>query len=532
MRLQPLLRPLLSATLLLTAAPLAAAPDFKALLEREWDYRMQEDPVEASLLGDRRFNDRWSDQSLTAIARHYAHQRALLAELETIDRAALPAADRLDYDLFVQEVRTDIEGERFRLYLMPVSQMGGIQSLDRLVELLRFQTLKDYEDWIKRLESFPQYMDQTIALMREGIRTRRLLPKVVMERLPGQIEKQLVSAPEKSRFFAPFERFPEGIGESDRLRLRAAARKALSERVIPAYRQFGTFFSSEYLPASFPRVGIDQIPDGRAAYTYLVRRNTTTDRTPEEIHKLGLAEVKRIRAEMQRIIDQVGFKGSFAEFLAFLRTDPRFYYTTPEDLLTGYQAISKRIDPNLVKVFKTLPRTPYGVTPIPAAIAPDTTTAYYNSPAADGSRPGLYYVNLYKPETRPKYEMMALSLHEAVPGHHLQIARSQELGDLPKFRRYGGITAFIEGWGLYAESLGDDMGLYDDPYAKFGQLTYEMWRAVRLVVDTGMHSLGWSRERAIDFFLENAAKQKLDVVNEIDRYIVDPGQASPTRSAN
>ncbi|HYY58910.1 MAG TPA: DUF885 domain-containing protein, partial [Pyrinomonadaceae bacterium] len=432
---------------------------------------------------------------------------------------------QLNYDLFKKDLETDIEGFKFKMYLMPINHRGGIQTADELTELLRFHTLKDYEDWLARLRAFPVLMEQDMALMREGARAHVMWPRIVLGRVPGQIDKQLVQRAEDSPFYKPFRSFPDSIPATERERLSSAAREAIAAGVIPSFQKLKTYFTGEYLPAAFEQVGIWQLPQGQEMYAYLARRHTTTNMTPQEIHEKGLSEVKRIRAEMQGVMDKVGFKGTIPEFFVKLRTDRQFYYKTPEELFEAYRSLAKRIDPNLVKVFKTLPRMPYGVTPIPENIAPDTTTAYYNSPAADGSRAGLYYVNLYKPETRPKWEMMALSLHESVPGHHLQIALAQELGEIPKFRRYGGYTAFVEGWGLYAESLGEEMGLYDDPYAKFGQLTYEMWRAVRLVVDTGMHSMKWDRQRAINFFMENAAKTEQDIVNEIDRYISMPGQA-------
>lgn len=496
-----------------------------AFFEAEWNYEMEQSPARASSMGDRRWNDRWGDQSLEAIRKREEHAKQALVALGKFDRAKLPPADQLNYDLFKKDLETDIEGSKFRTYLMPINQRGGLQTLDELGDRLRFETLKDYEDWIARLRAFPALLDQNIALMREGAKSHIIWPKIVLERVPAQIDKQLVSKPDESPFYKPFQKFPDAIAAADRDRLTKAAQEAIASGVLPSFQKLKKYFVEEYLPAAFDEVGVWKMPQGAEFYAYLARRHTTTDLTPQQIHEKGLSEVARIKAEMQTIMEKTGFKGTLPEFFTKLRTDPQFFYKTPDELLQAYRAMAKRIDPNLVKVFKTLPRTPYGVTPIPDKIAPDTTTAYYNQPAADGSRAGFYFVNLYKPETRPKWEMMALSLHESVPGHHLQIALAQELGDIPKFRRYGGFTAFVEGWGLYSESLGQEMGLYDDPYSKFGQLTYEMWRAVRLVVDTGMHQMKWERKRAIDFFMGNAPKAENDIVNEIDRYISMPGQA-------
>jgi uncharacterized protein (DUF885 family) len=503
----------------------SASKALRDLFDAEWDYSMRENPPGASELGDRRWNDLWSDDSLQAIERRHQHSQEVLSRLVKIDRSSLPPTDQLNYDLFKQRTERRIESYKFRNFLIPLDQRGGIQTTDELADALRFETVKDYEDWIARLRAFPTLMDQTIELMRMGVRERIVHPKIIMQRIPAQIDKQLVVDPTQSGFYRPFRHFAREISSADQQRLSQQAQQAIHQQIIPAFQKFKQFFVSEYLPACFDEVGAWQLPHGDESYAFDIRNYTTLNLSAEQIHQIGLREVERIRNEMEKIMAQTGFKGTREEFFKFLRTDPQFFYKTPQELFDSYKAVAKTIDPKLVKLFRTLPREPYGVEEIPAASAPDTTTAYYRSGAADGSRAGTYFVNLYKPETRPKWEMMALTLHESVPGHHLQIARSHEIGELPKFRRYGSYTAFVEGWGLYGESLGDDMGLYTDPYSKFGQLTYEMWRAVRLVVDTGIHAKHWTRDQAIRYFMDNAPKQELDVTNEIDRYIAWPGQA-------
>jgi uncharacterized protein (DUF885 family) len=495
------------------------------LFKDEWEYTMQQAPTWASQLGDRRWNDQWGDASLEAIAKRQEHTRTLLIKLKEFDRAALPPAEQLNYDLFRRRCELDVEEAPYRWELVPLTQRDGIQTADELADALRFETRKDYEDWIARCNALGKLVDQTIALMRAGIQERIVQPKATMQRVPAQIEKQIVAKPELSPFFKPFQKFPEAIPTAERTAVLANARRAIETVVVPAYRRFHEFFTKEYLPACFDEVGVWQVPKGKDLYAFLARRFTTTDLTPRQIHDLGLAEVKRIRVEMEGVMKTTGFKGALPEFFEHLRTDPKFFFKTGDELLAAYRALTREIDPRLVRIFRTLPRTPYGVEPIPDKIAPDTTTAYYREPAADGSRAGTFFANLYKPETRPKWEMMALALHEAVPGHHLQIALAMEQGTLPEFRRHMHMTAYVEGWALYCESLGDELELYKDPYSKFGKLTYEMWRAIRLVVDTGIHDMHWTRQQAIDFFKANAAKTDQDIVNEVDRYISWPGQA-------
>jgi uncharacterized protein (DUF885 family) len=509
----------------LSAQEADEAKKLDTLFEEEWEWTMRESPTWASDLGDLRYNTRWGDESLDAYKRRDEHRKEVLERVNAIDPEKLSPQDRINRELFIREIARDLEAYPFKWYLVPLTARDGIQDASSTADSLPFETVRDYEDWIARMNGFPVYMDQTIELMREGIRLGRLLPKVVMKRVPSQIERQVVDDPKQSLFYKPFRSFSREISKDDQQRLEKDAQEAIATKVVPAYRKFLTFFNEEYFPSCYDQVGAWQVPDGQKLYAMRARQFTTTNLTPAEIHELGLREVKRIHAEMEQVIEQVKFKGSFQEFLEYLRTDPKFYCHDQQELLNEYVAVCKRIDPELSRVFKRQPRIPYDIQQIPLHLAPDTTTAYYRPPSSDGLRPGTFFVNLYKPEVRPRYEMMSLALHESVPGHHFQIAFAMELENLPAFRRYGGYTAFVEGWGLYAESLGEELGLYDDPYSKFGQLTYEMWRAVRLVVDTGMHSMHWSRQQAIDFFAANTAKTMLDIENEIDRYIAWPGQA-------
>ena len=508
--------------------PPAETPEeqrLEALFDREWETLLKQAPTFASFLGDDRYNNRWPDLSLAAIEARHLHQQSVLKELDGFNSSQLGPAALLNWKLFRRQLERELEEYPHRMFLVPLNQREGIQDESSLADSLEFNTVKDYDDWLARLDSFPTYMDQTIALMRLGVKERRVQPRVTMQRVPGQIRKQIVDDPTTSLYFQPFAKIAESIPTAEKNRLIAAAKDTISRKIVPAYTAFLNFFETEYLPGCFDGVGAWQYPEGQAFYALRARHYTTTNLTPAEIHSIGLKEVARIRQEMETVMKSTGFTGSLEQFFEFLRTDKRFYFDKADDLFREYLAVCKRIDPELPKLFRTLPRTPYGVEAIPAHMAPDTTTAYYRQPAADGSRAGTYFVNLYRPEVRPKYEMEALSLHEAVPGHHLQIALANELVGVPNFRKHSEFTVYVEGWALYSERLGSDLGLYRDPYSKFGQLTYEMWRAVRLVVDTGLHSQKWTRQQAIDYFKQNAAKAEHDIVNEIDRYISWPGQA-------
>ncbi len=502
------------------------AERLKLFFSTHWKYSMEESPEAATACGFPGENDRWSDVSLEAITRRKTDLLHWREALDSIDRNQLSAADQLNYDLFHRDLLLEIEATQFPGELMPINQMGGVQQdVAQVIVQMPLEREKDFRDVIARLESAPTLIDQNIALLRRGLALQITPSRVILRDVPQQIRNQIIEELTHNPVYAPFTNLPSTLSPTVCAELTNRAAIAIHEKLLPAWRKLEDFFSHEYLPQTRESIAATDLPNGKAWYALNVRTITTTDLSPAQIHQIGLAEVTRIRTEMERVMRESKFDGNFAAFSEFLRTDPRFFYSRAEDLLTAYRDIAKRIDPELARLFGKLPRLPYGVLPVPSYAEKSQTTAYYQPGAPSAGRAGYFYANTYDLKTRPKWEMEALTMHEAVPGHHLQISLAEEQENVPEFRKYGSYTAFVEGWGLYAESLGDEMGFYKDPYSKFGQLTYEMWRAVRLVVDTGMHSMGWTRQQAIDFFRQNSAKTEHDITVEVDRYIAWPGQA-------
>jgi len=516
---------LLTVDAALAAKKAANAPLLK-LFETSWQEDLAEDPISASSLGDHRFDDKLTDMSAEALARRNQRAFTRLAALRKINREKLDKPDQLNYDLFERDIKFAIDEASFKPYLYAVRTFDGPQLLSELTEVLPFQTAKDYDNWIARINASGIYLDQWIALLGQGALERRTQPRVTITKVLDQIKAQLVTDPEASPFYAPFKKMPASFDEATKARLTAAGKLAVQTVAIPAFQRFDKFFREVYLPASRDTVGVYDTPDGDLYYRNRIKYYTTIDNmTATQIHNVGLEEVKRIRAEMEKTLEGINFLGTLDQFLSFIRTDPRFYYKTSDELFAAYEKTARGIEPQLPKLFGHLPKTGFGIRPIPMESAPSTTTAYYQPPSLDGTRKGNFYVNLYKPETRPIWEIEALTAHESVPGHHLQIALAYELQGLPDFRRSASYTAFVEGWALYSESLGYELGLYKDDFSKIGQLNYDMWRAVRLVVDTGMHQFHWTRDQAIYYFRQNTGKNQQDIENEIDRYISWPGQA-------
>jgi uncharacterized protein (DUF885 family) len=509
------------------AAENTAGDKFAALLEEAWEFRLREDPLFATQTGDHRYDDQLPKVSLADEKRRDEAARSFASRLEAIDREELTAADQVNYDIFGLSLRNGIRDYEFQLHLMPITDRYGFHiEFPELPRNLSLTTVRDYENYIARLRRFANYAAGHIELMREGVKQQMTVPSVIMQRYNQPLEAQIVDDPEKSLLYAPLREFPAGVPQSEHERLRAAARKAIAESVVPGYRQFLEFMKTEYVPNCRGTIAASALPRGRDFYRYCVAKFTTLDDlTPQQVHEIGQREVARIRGEMDEIIRKVKFEGDFAAFTEFLRNEPKFYAKTPEELEKEVAFAMKRMEGELPKLFGHLPRMPCGVRQVPAYIAPQATFAYYQTPAGDGTRAGFFYINTYNLPSRPLYMIESLSLHESIPGHHLQLAIQQELKGMPQFRKYTGFTAYVEGWGLYSERLGLETGFYTDPYSDFGRLTMEIWRACRLVVDTGMHYLGWTREQAIDFMRANSAMPMHDIRAEVDRYIGWPGQA-------
>jgi uncharacterized protein (DUF885 family) len=507
--------------------PGSGAARFERLLAEDWEWRLADCPPFATLVGDARYDDRWSDASFEAFDRRARRYRDFHARLEQVDAGRLDDRRRLDWMLLLEETRLAVEGLRFPDELMPLTQMGGAHQ--EAAEVMQF-TPRDSdaarERIVLRLRAIDRMVDQTIALMRRGLERGITPPRAILGPVPAQIAAQIATDPEAAPIARVlFSETPPDTAPRTWSRFKGEVRKALEQVVFPAYGRLHRFVVADYLPRARTTTGLTSLSDGEAWYAHLIRRSTSTDLDAKAIHALGRREVARLRAEMRRTLRRAGHRGDLASYFHHLRTDRRYFFSGKEELLTSYRDLCKRIDASLPRLFRTLPRLPYGVAPVPAYSEREQTTAYYQPGSPQAGRAGIFFANTYDLKSRPKWEMEALAAHEAVPGHHLQIALAQELEDLPLFRRHGHHTAFVEGWGLYAESLGAELGLYRDPPSAFGRLTYEMWRAIRLVVDTGLHAFGWSRARAVRYFQEHAGKAGHDIAVEVDRYCAWPGQA-------
>ncbi len=495
------------------------------LLEREWQYLMENTPEFATFLGEYKFDDRLTDLSDEALKRKHHHDLEVVKELKSMEYNNLSEDNKLNFDLYLEKVLNEIREYSFKGYLMPINQMDGVQNdFSRIIQMMPFKKEKDFLNYLSRLNAFPVFIDQLIDLMKKGVEGGFVLPKSAVINVPSQIKGQLPEDYKKSPYFQPLESDNKFLFSE----LRAKIEAAIQDKLYASFNRLNDYMEKEYIPACRDTFGLSDIPDGKGYYEHKLKMMTTTDLTAEQIHEIGKNEVERIFKEMMNLAQKVGFNGSYNEFLEHLKVNPEFYFTDPNMLMMTYRDISKRADKELPALFKVLPRLPYGVDEIPSHQAPSYPTAYYMPADINMTRPGIFYANTSQLEIRPKYEMEALTLHEAVPGHHLQISLSLELEGLPKFRRLAmsDFTGYIEGWGLYSEKLGEVMGFYKDPYSKFGQLSFEMWRACRLVIDTGLHAFNWSREKSIQYLKDHTGKSEPACAVEVDRYMSIPGQAT------
>ena len=504
----------------------AASGHLQQVINDHWQFMLQEDPITAGRMGLAGYNDRLPAVTAKDRARRLASEQQFLQRLSAIKPEQLTDADRVNHQLLSWVLRNSIQANQLFLDRIPANTFYSFwSSALEASNGLAMPKVSDYQDYIRRIQDFGRYFDENIANMRQGIKDGFVLPKIVVQGIAPTVRAQVYQDPTQSSLYQPFTQLPATFSKSEQLQLQQAAKQAIAEVALPAFARVADFLEGDYLQAATEALAAEQLPGGKAYYRHTINTYVTADIDPADIHATGLAEVKRIRAEMDALIKTTGFSGSFSEFTHFLRTDPQFYAKTPRELLQEASYIAKQIDYRLPEFFGKLPRLPYGVVPVPTEIAPNYTTASYNPAAIGGTRGGAYWLNTHALDQRPLYELVALTLHEAVPGHHLQSALSQELENVPQFRRNLYLSAYGEGWGLYAERLGVEMGVYENAYQHFGRLSYEMWRACRLVIDTGIHSQGWSRQQALDYLSNNTSLSAANVRAEVDRYISWPGQA-------
>jgi len=503
---------------------------FDALLDEHFEKNLALHPLDATEIGDYRYNDQYAN-SISAEHRAMQHEldSEVLARLAGIRRDSLDGQRQLSYDIFKLRLETSLAGESFPEHLVPENQFYSAASafveLGSGAGLHPFVTVKDYEDFLQRIDGFGAYVDQAIENMREGMRQGVTQPKILMQKYQMQLQSQLVESAEDSSFWDPVRNMPQSFSAADRQRLSAAYKSAIENKLIPAYSRMANFMADEYLAAARDSIGLLDLPDGQAWYAYLVRKITTTDFTAEEIHQLGLREVERIHGEMLNVMQDIGFEGTLEEFFKFVNSDPQYFYSEPDQLIQGYRDMADDIASLAPALFETFPVTPFEVRPVEAFREQTASKGAYQSGLPDGSRPGIFYANTYMVGTRPKWDMQSLFLHEAIPGHHFQISLQMENTELPKFRRYYGFTAYVEGWGLYAESLGKELGVYADPLDYFGALNAELWRSIRLVTDTGIHAKGWTRQQVLDYMFANSATSETRAVAEAERFMAIPAQA-------
>ncbi len=512
------------------AGPVDNAALLDELVEAYFEDILELNPLYASFIGDNRYNDRLAN-SLSPEYRETSRvlERKYLAALLAIDNGDLGGQDLLTYEIFRMDRETSIAGERFPGELLPLNQSFSLANFFAVMgsgqSVQPFATVSDYENFLSRADDFIEYLDQTIINMRIGMERGVVQPRVVMEKVVPQLRAHVIDDVSTSIFYGPVSNMPADFSDEDRARLTTAYTDMIENRLVPAYLRVADFIEQEYMPATRTTVGWDALPDGEAWYAFRAENSTTTKMSPDEIHELGLAEVARIRGEMEGVARQVGFDGTLAEFFEFLKTDPQFFFESSEEVLAAYEAARVRIDKRLPSMFSVFPKADYEIRQIEEFRAQSSAGAMYQSPSPDGSRPGIFYVNTFNLKAQPTYGVETLSIHEAAPGHHFQISIQQEVTGLPRFRRFGGYTAFAEGWALYAESIGKELGVFSDPYQYYGRLNDEQLRAMRLVVDTGLHSKGWSREQVIQYMRDNSSLAETDIVSEAERYIATPGQA-------